>query len=86
MITSNGYKTIKKSGYTKLEHRAVWEEYHGKIPKDHFIHHINGNKLDNRIENLECLSRIEHGKTHRIPNRKRICFSSGSVKIIKLLH
>lgn len=30
------------------------------------VHHINGNKRDNRIENLEILSQSEHIKKHII--------------------
>ena len=38
----------------------------------------------NRIDNLECLSRKEHGLRHHLPNRKRIVFPSGAVKVIRL--
>lgn len=43
-------------------HRLVYEHFVAPIPKGHkwHIHHINGNKQDNRVENLELLSSMEH--------------------------
>jgi hypothetical protein len=41
-----------EKGYIVQEHRLVWEQKYGKIPKGGVIHHINENKKDNRIENL----------------------------------
>ena len=32
--------------------------------KGKIIHHINGNKSDNRLENIEILTRSEHNKLH----------------------
>lgn len=34
------------------------------IPKGYIVHHINGNKLDNRRENLQVISEVEHGSLH----------------------
>ena len=39
------------------EHRVIWQESHGPIPKDWLVHHLNGNKRDNRLENLACIPR-----------------------------
>ena len=47
-----------------FQHRRVWFDCYGEIPKDHVIHHKNGNKKDNRITNLECLTRSQHTKHH----------------------
>ena len=47
-----------------LVHRKVWIDNNGEIPKGFVIHHINGNKKDNRIENLQCISRREHRFLH----------------------
>lgn len=43
-------------------HRIVYATFKGKIPKDTEINHIDGNKLLNRIDNLEIASRKENAK------------------------
>ena len=56
-ITNNGYVRVPKNASgERFEHRVVWEKHNGKIPKGMTIHHINGNKLDNKIENLSMLT------------------------------
>ena len=46
----------------EFEHRRIWREANGPIAAGFVIHHINGQKDDNRIENLECQSREEHSR------------------------
>jgi hypothetical protein len=38
-------------------HRLVAEVFVGPIPKDYVVNHINHNKIDNRLENLELVTR-----------------------------
>lgn len=58
------YKRKIKNGKNYQLHRLIWETYKGEIPKSYIIHHINGNKKDNRIENLACISQAEHNIIH----------------------
>ena len=51
-------------------HRYVWENINGKIPFGFDIHHINNDKSDNRIENLECLPKSEHTKKYSPHNNQ----------------
>lgn len=47
------------------QHRWVMEQHLGrKLSKDEDVHHINGVKTDNRIENLQILSHSDHSKLH----------------------
>lgn len=48
----------------ELRARLVWIEAHGQIPKGAHIHHVNRDKTDDRIENLELLTPTEHNAEH----------------------
>lgn len=69
--------SLRNTGYYSLTtddrclmHRYVWEQLKGKIPKGWDIHHINGDKSDNRIENLECLPKSEHTRKYSPHNNQ----------------
>ena len=55
----------KRKGHRyRPEHILVWEAANGPIPEGHIVHHINSIKNDNRLENLEVISRSEHRHRH----------------------
>lgn len=43
-------------------HRFVWECFNGVVPKDKVIDHINNNKEDNRLCNLQLMTQQQHCK------------------------
>jgi len=65
----NVYNMISFRGKTFLAHRVAWLLYYGDWP-DKMIDHINGDKHDNRIENLRLASRAEN-TVNRPPKQGR---------------
>jgi hypothetical protein len=53
-------------------HREIWVAAHGSIPKGWIIHHLNGGKTDNRLENLAAVPRYENPEKLIAPYRVRI--------------
>lgn len=74
----SNYWHMRPTRKTMPEHRLIYENLHGiTLDKTDAVHHINGDGLDNRIENLELMSQTEHNKFHDIngennPQRKWI--------------
>lgn len=85
-----GGRRIRKDGYVLayspghpyacknfvLEHRLVMERAIGRhLHPDEIVHHVNEDKGDNRLENLELTDRPAHGRHHhkgrKFPNRFR---------------
>jgi len=48
----------------KSMHQYVWSYYNGPVPKGYDVHHIDGNRYNNDITNLQLLKREEHRKIH----------------------
>ena len=59
------YKVLRINGKNKREHKVIMEKYLGrKLKKSEIVHHINGDRADNKIENLQVVSRKEHIEIH----------------------
>ena len=75
-------KSIKPNGYIEItigenkgrgEHAIVAEKAIGRpVEKGEVVHHINGNRSDNRPENLMVMSRSEHTSLHMLAKHKTL--------------
>lgn len=72
LYIAGGYAKVKvkehpakdKRGYVLL-HRLVMEDHLGRyLNNDEFIHHKDGNKLNNELSNLELIYPEKHAKEH----------------------
>lgn len=63
----DGYVRCQINGHSAYLHRLVWLYHYGELPE--FIDHINGDRSDNRIENLRASSLQENNTNLRKAKR-----------------
>jgi len=72
-IDKDGYRQLITDRKHRPEHRVVWEKHYGEIPDGWVVHHLNGVRDDNRIENLHAMPRKRHSPiTAMEPYQQRI--------------
>lgn len=63
----------KENGGYILEHRRIMENFIGRrLDNSEVVHHINGDKDDNRIENLKVMTNAEHTIFHHAGAKRSI--------------
>ena len=67
-MSTNKYRFVSVDGKEQLLHRALWEAANGTIPEGMQIDHINGNTLDNRLENLRVVTHQENARNQKRRN------------------
>lgn len=75
-LSDTGYKRFKNSD--SYIHKMVYEYYNGNIPDGYIVHHINEDKLDNTIENLQLMSSKDHKIYHMKDTIGKYCHTSES--------
>jgi len=82
VTTRNGYFLVycpehpfAMSGGQVYQHRLVMEKYLGRyLTKEEHVHHLNGNRKDNRLVNLQLITNSKHQnltkKTHGLSKTK----------------
>ena len=66
-ITNSGYKEFNTNSKRFRYHRYIMEKHIGrKLKSFEVVHHMNHDRLDNRIENLEIMSKSDHSRYHNL--------------------
>lgn len=61
------YRKVRVNGMTVQVHRYVMEQSLGRpLRPDEVVHHINGNRYDNRIENLQLMTVSHHSRMENL--------------------
>ncbi|HBJ75669.1 MAG TPA: hypothetical protein DDY86_09270 [Syntrophaceae bacterium] len=77
--TRCGYREVSRGRERVQHHRRVMEEFLGrKLTTDEIVHHVNGNKTDDRFSNLEILDRRSHARKH-----KPLSFDIEAAKVLR---
>lgn len=78
------YCSYYKDGKQKFiaVHRLMWLYFKGNIPKGYVIDHINNNSLDNRLENLQLLTRSENTQKSAV-GRNQLYYQLGPEEYAK---
>lgn len=63
-LMSGRYWYVRFGGRLVQEHRIIWEMHNGPIADGLCVDHINENKHDNRIENLQLLTKADNTRKH----------------------
>ncbi len=67
-MSRHGYRIVRVDGIVFMAHRIVWMHVHGEWPAK-TLDHINGDRSDNRLENLRLADQYENGYNRKVSRR-----------------
>lgn len=83
----DGYVRVRlaEMGGRLFAHNIIWQMFNGSIPEDMYVDHINGNRSDNRIENLRLVTKSQNGQNQKLHSNntsgcKNVSWHSGRNK------
>lgn len=84
-LNNIGYYIItsrKENNNGKLLHRLIWEKWYGTLPPTTYIHHLDENRTNNCIWNLEPLHNSDHTSLHHkgLVHSKKTCIKMSNVR------
>lgn len=65
-VLVSGYRRVvrvRDGDFENISH-AVWEKHYGPVPSGYHVHHRNNKSLDNRLQNLDCITAGQHRSVH----------------------
>ena len=83
-VNKDGYLQVNIGGKLKLVHRIIYEIVYGFVPE--FVDHVDGNRLNNRPENLRPATRNQNQHNRKLNSNnksgvKGVSFSRGKWQV-----
>ena len=71
-VNGSGYHQITFEGKTFVRSRLIWEMHHGEIPESIEVDHVDRNKLNDLISNLELKTRSGNAYNRNVQSNNKL--------------